>query len=276
MTSGSPSIETISHRALTGTPNPSRIIVTGWGAKYSVSTATKDDWSDDGRFWCKVESGSLKVYKRIQPDGTFDAADEVMRGTIAVGSFDLTEQNSSGLSGSIALDDYADGDVFDIIVTYADERDIERILNINDQASALDAAVAKILTGAKRWEDVLYEAKRKFDNRLIANGGKQKYLKNLDDGRDTFPFKMDARKRWELASVASPRQIADIHVYYALALLCKKRATFNSTFERLYVFYMGLVKEELAETRIIVDYDADQVVDTESKSRNPDKTLERG
>lgn len=275
MTTGSVPVETISHRAITGTPKPHRIVITEWGNQYSVASFVKNDWSDAGRLWCKINGSTLNIYKRINPDGTFDSGDEVLRGSVAAGEIALAEQNSSGLSGTIYLDDADDGDLFDLIVTYADERDIEAVLNINDQASALDSAVAKILTETERWQVKLLEAKRRLDERLVADHGKQKYLSNVADGRSTYPFKLDAWGRWELAAIASPQQLARVHVYYALALLCEHRVTFHATFERLHDFYMKKAKEALADIRIIVDHEADQVVDTEAKTRSADRTLDR-
>lgn len=276
MTSGSPSIETISHRVITGSPEVSRIEVDGWGAQYNGASYKRNDWSDDGRLWCVNDSGTLKVYKRIQPDGTFDSGDEVMSGTIAAnGDVPLTQSNTSGLSGNLQLDNTSDGDKFDLIVTYGDERDIEQIHNVDDMASALDSPITTVEAKSGRWQETLLEAKRRLDDWLVAAHGRQKFLSPVSAGRETWPFKLDARKRWELASLASPKQIARVHAYYALAVLCERRAPFNKTFQRLYDFYMKRAHEDLKKIRIIIDHDPNQTVDAEADTGNPDRQLER-
>lgn len=277
MTTGSLKLEAISFRQITGTPFPRRITIDEWGNQYSVGTFTKYDWSDAGRLWCKVDGADLKVYRAIKQDGTFEATDEVLRGTIAaVGPFALAQQNASGLSGEIELQEYSDGDLFDLIVTYADERDIDEVLSIEDQASALDTIVVAERAKTERWQERLLQAKKELDRELIASFGRQTAHENVADGRNTSPFKLDARGRWMLAALASPEQLVRAHVFRVAMLLCEKRATFNSTFRALYEFYEARYKETMKQTRLIIDHTADQVVDAEAKTKRPARELERG
>lgn len=155
--------------ARTGVVRVSRLRLTGWGDAPTASAGLLS-FSDQGRLWFKYTLATtlLEVFRR----STMLAGDLVANdAAVADGKATLVEQSSSGLTGTLDIDNGTPGTnpavdaTLDAVVSYCDEKEL---------ATVLDGLDGYLKSGKWNGEDVRFEAllkraKRKVDKWIVEN-----------------------------------------------------------------------------------------------------------
>lgn len=245
-------LEHYSHRVTSGDLILSEIALAGWGAA-ATTLRTK---TDKGRLWGRITTGNVL---ELSSDPTFADGTKVVcnSGVIAAaGVIALSAQNSSGITGSVRVN-YTLGQeqIFDIIVSYASEEDLERLYK----------SVAGELTGTQyagqdsRFESLLKAVKRTYiDAWLVDTYGAE--LGTDDQGRP------------QLGRIAHPEQLAEAHALKCIAEIYKRRANFEPDFARLAADYAKLADLEFKGLSVALDEEPDQTLDYRERA---ERTLDR-
>ncbi len=270
MSVGSVGKETYSHRKLSGSVLVSKIVLTGWGA-----TGTRLlDITDGGRLWGTTDGVTIELHKAINDDGSFSAAEEVASSAVidSEGNATLTEENGSGLSGTINV---AGVGTFDIIIAHCDELDIIDFAP-GGQENFLGTIIEKERAKAGRFEEVIRETKREIDRWLIRDLNTTVGKFTDDDGRAVDdPFPIDARGRSELAVLASPEQLREVQIWLTLRFMARKLiGRFESASDMIDQFTKAAA-DTYASLRLLVDVEGDRIVEEARKPRGGVRPLTR-
>jgi hypothetical protein len=156
----------------TGNARVSRLVLTGWGAA-PASSAGLMAFSDQGRLWGVYTVGAqdtVTFYRRPEIDPAF----AVCTGTVLDGRATLAQASSSGITGSVDIDNGTPGvnpdkdATFDVVVSYCDEIDI--IKAGGKLGGLLEGSPATYMgLGGVRFERLLIDSKAELDRWLVSN-----------------------------------------------------------------------------------------------------------
>lgn len=253
MTTGANIRETVSiSTARSGTMRLARINLTGWG-DIAVPPAL-EQFSDHGRLWVQFDQATpdLRLYRR----STMLSGDLVASGTPSAGLCTLTEDNSSGISGTLEVDNGTPGTLptadatMDIIISYASEYDI---LSIQAQAEQLlDTTTSDWQGQGNRFERLLDEAKVKLDRWII-----KEY--NLKLCRDDWG-------RWALAHIVNQFDLKRTQALIALHIATLNRAGVDPDRMDQANNFLALAKDEFRDISIEFDNERDLQPDATTRA----------
>lgn len=224
------------------------ITLAGWGAVTTSPASTSlRDFTDHGRLWGRITTGNVfELWKTPTFDVSTNRTCYTSSAITAAGIATFIEDNSSGISGTAYLS-YTLGEeqLFDIIVSYADELDIARAyqglsgeLDSNGDYEGQD----------DRFESLLKEAKRRDIDPEVYNN----YMESLG---------VDDLGRPLLAKISDPRQLAEAHAAFCVYRLYKKRRAQDIEFRDVANDSLKEAQKELADTPVAFDVDADGSID---------------
>lgn len=222
--------------ARSGSIRVSRLVLTGWGDAPSASAGLLT-FSDGGRLWgvYTASTADFSLLRRSADGGT----DEVCSGTVANGKVTLTEDNSSGISGSCDVDNGTPGTnptenaTFDIVVSYADENDI---------ADVLDGYASYLPSSGNRFERALNLAKNELDQWIVRSFQKR--------------LRLDTWGRWLLAHIVNTRDLKRAQALLVAHMETLKRKGNIDTEERAE-YYLAKAREAFANFTPVIDYERD-------------------
>jgi len=251
MATGIANFEKVSHRQLSGDLLVRNVDITGW----AIPGKKLLELSQNGRLFVEVSGTTVNLYRSINPDGTFTGTELVATGTGAENALiTLAEANSSGLSGYLR---YTGSGTGDIIFTYATEDDV--IKKVPGESQQLVWQVIKAaLAGPRRMQDLLEDAKKKVDERLIREmqeKGLGKFVISDAGVIETVgdPFTIDAMGRFELATLANPEQLVTLHVWQTLREAAEMLVGSNEFASMVQKKYSELWHEEWQNLRLRID-----------------------
>lgn len=251
--------EDYSVRVRLGDARITSLELTGWGAMNNGVPALKE-FTDSGRLWGRFDASSGDVEMFRKP--TMLPGDLVMSGNASAGSVDLTEDNSSGMSGSMDIDGGSLGSnpledsEFDVVVSYANELDIKRVYE------GLDGEMTdgQFNGEGARMESLLKDTKREIIDPKI-------WDKHADE------IGVDAQGRPNIAWMSSPRQLARCQAFFCAAALAERRASLNPELIDLAERYESRANDAWGSTAIAFDPEADGEIDRRGIAQNE---IERG
>lgn len=236
--------EDYSIRTLTGDAELSSLVLTGWGAITSQVTALYT-YTNRGRMWWNYTASSGAVTVSNKQGGT-----SYLTGTASAGLVTLSQANSSGLSGTLIINNGTPGtnpaqnSTGDFILSYADENDLVDVM----------AGVASYLDSNSKWqgqlarfEAILKRAKRELDEHIF-----QKLAGSA---------RRDARGRRVLADIADPRQLASVHANYTAMMIEQYRGNRQPVFLESAREYERRWHNLLGAMTLELDHEADGQVD---------------
>jgi len=197
--------------------------------------------TDNGKVYCKVYFNSPNYIVELYKSSDFNSADLVSSGSIAesTGSVSLSEENSSGLSGSLNLK-YTGNVEFEIIVFYAcfeDLRGFERNLaDLLDSSGEIDGRV--------RFESFIEHSKRILDAHLAVRFARSVY--SNPPGRE---------------NLVSPDELREPAIYATLsAVYFYLKTDFNDSNFRLALDYQKKLENWLATKPVVFNRDGVEIV----------------
>lgn len=246
-------------RTRSGDARLTSVVLTGWGDMNAGVPALKE-FTDNGRLWGRFTetSGLVELFRHP----AMAAGDRVMSGTAANGEVTLAEDNSSGMTGSMAIDSGTAGDnpaedsEFDIVVSYAHELDV----------SAIYAGIeGEMDDGQFNGQDVRLEA--------LLKDVKRETLDPMIWDKHADEIGTDEQGRPNVAWLSSLRQLAKVHALLCVAHLYLRRAGMNPAFLDAAEKYEKLARDKWGATALAFDRAADGEIDRRGIAQND---VERG
>lgn len=216
----------------------------GEGAKVSLGwklSGYSRDNTDEGRLFCKIYFSTPNYIVELYKSSDFASESLVASGSIseAKGLVELTQENSSGLSGSVKL--AYTGDVeFEMIVFYAcfeDLRGFERNLaDLLDSSGEIDGRV--------RFESFIEHSKRILDAHIAVRFARS--VHSNPPGRE---------------NLASPDELREPAIYATLsAVYFYLKADFNDSNFHLALDYQKKLENWLATKPVVFVRDGVEIV----------------
>lgn len=226
----------------TGDAQVRKLAVTGWSNVLLTKT-------EHGRLYWKVTTSGASSTLKFYLDEAKASGDEVMTGTFTVNAdafvaVTLSASNSSGLTGTAVVKGLDSAtSTGDVIISYAEETDLAR--ELKDLTSLLTSAQWE---GGTRFESALKQTKRDLDMRLTS------MLRTR--------FKKKTTNEIQLADIARPRDLAQVHALYCCALLMYNRAGNDPQKIDIANNYTTRANDLLKSVALAIDFDNDDVVDS--------------
>lgn len=231
-----------------------RLALTGWGAIGAL-----DAWTKDRRVFGRITTGNLLELWRTPTFAVSTDRLAVSGAITGAGSVSFAADNASGISGTCNVD-YTLGEeqLFDAIVSYADEKDIGR------KYSGLDNELDdddKYEGEGVRFESLMNEAKKYVHRKIV-----DRYAASLE---------YDDLGRPILAAIADPTELADAHALCCRWLLYVRRLSTEPELRNAVNDALRDWQDELAQVPIAFDADDDGVID-EPKDEDVTGYCDRG